>query len=297
MVHQVAFLPPLQALIRDKGGIMRKDERENIDKRKLKEHKQGQDEEESELNYNDRLDGYGFGPPEYMDDKYEFEHHRKRLPEVTRDEYGQRNPWGPMDQYSFRDKYERRWSKPNSHCESGDDDDWREWGRERYQNDDHSRYPGPHFHKDNKGSSSGEVLTHSQPSYPGVSGKTYKGERWFNRDKYQEQREFMGKGPKGYRRSDDRIYETVCETLLDSPDIDATNIGVRVEEGLVFLEGHVSSRAEKRLAEYLIEDLPGVEDVRNLLSIEKFQRRGPSDATEKDLGVRQGSGDQNSRGG
>jgi len=78
-----------------------------------------------------------------------------------------------------------------------------------------------------------------------------------------------GTGPLNYRRSDDRIFEEVCEVLLHSPDVDASHITVRVSEGEVFLEGSVINRFNKRLAEYLIEDLPGVIDVRNDLQIEK----------------------------
>ena len=34
----------------------------------------------------------------------------------------------------------------------------------------------------------------------------------------------FGKGPKGYKRSDDSIYEDVCYDLTVSPDVDASDI-------------------------------------------------------------------------
>lgn len=265
-------------------------------KRKPEEH------DDMELNYNDRLDGYGFGPSESTDFSQPYQKERRVDQEVSYDEFGGRNQYGPVDQYVFRDKYERRWSRPNKDID--DDDDWREWGRERYSNDDYSRYGGPDFrererHGKNQERTLGHFeigqedqrLEHHHPRprrYPGVSGKTVRGGSWFNRDKYEEQRNFIGRGPKGYRRSDDRIYEEVCETLMRSPDVDASTIGVRVHEGTVLLEGKVEDRHSKRMAEYVIEDLPGVLDVRNEIRVGRLtdeDLRGPDAAAKKDLGV------------
>jgi len=74
-----------------------------------------------------------------------------------------------------------------------------------------------------------------------------------------------GRGPRGYRRSDDRIREDVCDLLTDDPRIDATDIEVVVENGELTLSGTVSTRDEKRRAEDLVENLPGVRDVHNRL--------------------------------
>ena len=51
-------------------------------------------------------------------------------------------------------------------------------------------------------------------------------ERPFDRSESQ----FSGRGPKGYRRSDDRVKEEVCETLSLSPRVDATEIEVDVKD-------------------------------------------------------------------
>lgn len=74
-----------------------------------------------------------------------------------------------------------------------------------------------------------------------------------------------GKGPKGYRRSDERIREDVCEALSAHPEIDASDMEVDVKEGVVYFTGSVESRLVKRMAEDLIEHIPGVMDVRNEL--------------------------------
>lgn len=76
-----------------------------------------------------------------------------------------------------------------------------------------------------------------------------------------------GKGPKGYRRSDERIHEEVSEMLMENGDIDATEIEVMVNEGVVHLSGSVESRRIKRMAEDLIERVNGVVDIRNDLQV------------------------------
>jgi hypothetical protein len=82
-----------------------------------------------------------------------------------------------------------------------------------------------------------------------------------------QQGQFRGHGPRGYRRSDDRIKEDVCQCLTDDEHIDASNIEVAVNDREVVLSGTVQSRAEKRHAEDLIERLPGVRDVINGLRV------------------------------
>lgn len=76
-----------------------------------------------------------------------------------------------------------------------------------------------------------------------------------------------GKGPQGYQRSNERIHEEVCETLTRHSHVDASNIRIRVENGEITLEGTVSSRREKRLAEEAVENLSGVRDVHNHLRV------------------------------
>lgn len=80
---------------------------------------------------------------------------------------------------------------------------------------------------------------------------------------------FFGKGPKGYKRSDERIREEVCETLSRHPRIDASDIEVKVEDACVTLSGGVESREMKRAAEMAIENISGVDDVKNELRMKK----------------------------
>jgi hypothetical protein len=78
-----------------------------------------------------------------------------------------------------------------------------------------------------------------------------------------------GRGPKNYRRSDERITEEINEALTRHRDIDATEIEVRCEAGVVTLTGTVDSRHAKRLAEDLAESASGVHDVKNELRVER----------------------------
>lgn len=85
---------------------------------------------------------------------------------------------------------------------------------------------------------------------------------------------FAGRGPKGYRRSDERVLEEVNQALEDHPDIDASNIEVSCQSGEIVLRGTVDDRRTKRLAEECVEDLPGVKDVRNELRVQSASGDG-----------------------
>ena len=78
---------------------------------------------------------------------------------------------------------------------------------------------------------------------------------------------FRGAGPKNYRRSDERIREDVCERLTDDHYVDASDIEVNVQNGIVTLSGSVDDRASKRRAEDVVESVRGVTDVQNQIRI------------------------------
>jgi hypothetical protein len=90
----------------------------------------------------------------------------------------------------------------------------------------------------------------------------------------------VGKGPKGYRRSDERIHEEVCERLAQHPDVDASDIEVAVRDGEVTLTGTIEDRWMKRRAEDAIEGLPGVRDVHNHVRI---MERGAAETAGRGL--------------
>ena len=58
---------------------------------------------------------------------------------------------------------------------------------------------------------------------------------------------------------DDKVLRQIVIDELDfEPSIDAANIGVAVENGVVTLTGHVGSYAEKRVAERAVQRVRGV---------------------------------------
>jgi hypothetical protein len=76
-----------------------------------------------------------------------------------------------------------------------------------------------------------------------------------------------GRGPRGYRRADERIREDVCELLTQDGFVDAGDIEVDVTDGEVVLAGYVAGRNEKRRAEDLTDRVAGVLDVHNRLRV------------------------------
>jgi osmotically-inducible protein OsmY len=88
------------------------------------------------------------------------------------------------------------------------------------------------------------------------------------------QENHFGKGPKGYTRSPERIKEEACEILTRDFYLDASDIEVEIQGNILVLNGTVRSRRDKRLAEALIEDIPGVENVHNHLSLKRDDIEG-----------------------
>ena len=78
---------------------------------------------------------------------------------------------------------------------------------------------------------------------------------------------YYGLGPKGWKLSDERLYEKVCDVLLKSHEVDASEIDVEVKEGVVNMKGYISSLGMKRVAEDLVGSIPGVVDVFTQLKI------------------------------
>jgi osmotically-inducible protein OsmY len=90
---------------------------------------------------------------------------------------------------------------------------------------------------------------------------------------------FRGRGPKNYRRSDERIREEISDRLTDNEWIDASDVDLNIANGEVILSGTVDSRYAKRLAEDIAESVSGVANVQNNLRVRNYQAAAP-DATD-----------------
>lgn len=92
---------------------------------------------------------------------------------------------------------------------------------------------------------------------------------WFGDRDAERRREqdHRGRGPKGYKRSDQRIQEDLNDRLADDPYLDASELEVSVNGGEVTLAGAVDSRQARRRAEDLAEQISGVSYVQNNIRV------------------------------
>lgn len=87
--------------------------------------------------------------------------------------------------------------------------------------------------------------------------------------------DYRGRGPRDYRRADDRIREEICDRLTDDYAIDASDLTIQVEGGEVTLSGFVATRGQKRRAEETAERVSGVSDVINQLRVHRGESPAP----------------------
>ncbi len=127
------------------------------------------------------------------------------------------------------------------------------WGREPY---------GQSYGREDR-----ERMTSSSPARGEGYGRSYA-----MRDFEEDRGPFYGKGPKGYKRSDERIREEVCDLIANQGHIDASDVEVKVENCVVTLSGNVSQRSDKRALEQLVERARGVDEVHNELRLRREER-------------------------
>jgi hypothetical protein len=207
---------------------------------------------QSRQQWRDRDESSGqaqFRGPEMQGDRGQF---GGRETPGDRGQFGGRETHGDRGQFGRREGYGRE-----------------EYGNQGYGNHSYGNqgsgsqsyggqgYGSPGYGNQGYGSQGYGNQAHGGPAFGGqpLGGQT-RGTHW-------------GKGPKGYKRSDDRIREEVCEALSDHGDLDASDIEVKVANGEVTLSGTVSDKRMKRLAEQAIDHVSGVDDVRNELRVKR----------------------------
>jgi osmotically-inducible protein OsmY len=77
--------------------------------------------------------------------------------------------------------------------------------------------------------------------------------------------------------SDLSLRNTVLEALEFQPDINAANIGVAVDNGVVTLSGHVSSFSQKISAEKIVKSVKGVRAVAEEIQVRLDKGAGTAD--------------------
>ncbi|MEZ4241436.1 MAG: BON domain-containing protein [Myxococcota bacterium] len=81
--------------------------------------------------------------------------------------------------------------------------------------------------------------------------------------------EHTGKGPRGHRRSDERMLHEVCDEMERNSELDPSDVEVTCEGGEVTLTGTVLTRRQKKLAEWIADATYGVRDVHNRLTVRR----------------------------
>ena len=102
----------------------------------------------------------------------------------------------------------------------------------------------------------------------GYGGGSY-GSGYGDQNRYgqtmRSDRERIGRPPRNYKRSDERIREDICEAIVRANDIDAGEVDIQVVSSEVTLSGIVDDRDDKRRIQDLAQDVPGVSEVNNHL--------------------------------
>lgn len=132
----------------------------------------------------------------------------------------------------------------------------------RYQQGDFENYyPGRHALDEQ------EMLGESDNEYSVRRGDTREVGGVPEREGQPRPASHRGKGPRDYRRRDERILEDINDRLCDNAYIDASEMEVSVSSGDVVLAGRVEDRESKRLAEDIAESVAGVQNVENRLRV------------------------------
>lgn len=98
----------------------------------------------------------------------------------------------------------------------------------------------------------------------------------------QREPQRYARGPKGYKRSDERIKEDVSDRISQLHDVDASDVELEVKGGEVTLTGSVPTRNMKWQLETLVDSVAGVTDVNNQLRIKR--ESSSTSGTEKSSG-------------
>lgn len=91
-----------------------------------------------------------------------------------------------------------------------------------------------------------------------------------------------GRGPRNFQRNDERILDEIHQLLTFHPEIDASDIEILCDKGVLTLRGKVENRMSKRMTEDVCEDVYGVREVHNELRVENglFNRNNEEQPTK-----------------
>src|SRR5690606_2365015 len=79
----------------------------------------------------------------------------------------------------------------------------------------------------------------------------------------------LRRGPRNYRRSDERIQEDICEQIVARDDLDASQVEIETKDGNVTLTGEVPERRMRYAIEDIAAESFGVRDVDNRIRVRR----------------------------
>jgi hypothetical protein len=132
---------------------------------------------------------------------------------------------------------------------------------------DHGRDPGQRGFGQRQGGpiggpASGGMGWRGEQGWQGSEVRT-----WSQPGQGQQQR--FERGPKGYKRSDERVKDDVSDRINQLQHVDSSDVEVDVKNGEVTLTGTVPNRVMKWQLENLVETIGGVTEVNNQLRIRR----------------------------
>lgn len=83
--------------------------------------------------------------------------------------------------------------------------------------------------------------------------------------------------------NDDELRDLVRTHLAGSNAVDADSISVSVEDGVVRLGGRVGTEEELRVAEHIVSDVLGIEQIENNMVVDALRRPESSEDIEEHL--------------
>ncbi|MDB4967981.1 MAG: signaling domain protein osmotic stress response related protein [Myxococcales bacterium] len=98
---------------------------------------------------------------------------------------------------------------------------------------------------------------------------------------YSQSQRQMGRPPKGFVRSDERLKEEISEIIMRTGWIDAGDVVIEVRDGEVTLTGTVDDRQQKRALEDLSVEVLGVKDVHNQVRVQPTSMEGRGGQSER----------------
>jgi hypothetical protein len=122
-----------------------------------------------------------------------------------------------------------------------------------------------------------------RPPLPASPPRSHPGERLAPYPEWRQGGPHAGRGPRDYRRADERIAEELCDELMRHPEVDPSDMSVEVREGEVHLTGSVPDRWTKFVVEEMADTMLGVRDVHNQLRVRRpeEEEEGPRSLTSR----------------